>query len=119
MAGRSREGRLRTRREFEQVFEMGRSLSNKVAVLYFLRTEGGGCKVGFAAGRRLGGAVVRNRIKRRLREAVRRLRDRLGPGWAAVVVARRGAQDVSFAELSESVASLFARAGILVRSAGE
>lgn len=115
MRGQGGEERLRKRREFDEVFQKGRSLANKVAVLYFLRQESG-CRVGFAAGRRLGGAVVRNRARRRLREAVRRLRGRMGSGWAVVLVARRGALEAEFGELLEAVESLFTRAGILIRS---
>lgn len=109
--------RLRKRQEFQAVFEQGRSLANKVAVVYFLRSGAEGCRLGVTVGRRLGTAVKRNRVKRRLREAVRCLPGRLASGWSIVLVGRRGAAEAAFPEVREAVASLLEKAGILTRPA--
>ena len=61
--------------------------------------------------KRLGNAVARNRIKRRLREAVK-TRD-LYPGWDAVFIARRGSQNVPFRDLDRAVSNLLRRSRIL------
>ncbi|MGE5486320.1 MAG: ribonuclease P protein component [bacterium] len=71
--------------------------------------EGGGPKVGFTAPRALGRAVVRNRIKRRVREAVRRHLHLLGPQWHIVINPRRKAFSGAFAELALEVERLFLR----------
>ena len=65
--------RLRKRAEFDQVYKRGeRHSSANMTVIFLAPTGRGGPRVGFTAGKVLGGAVERNRIRRRLREAVRR-----------------------------------------------
>ncbi|MGB9205198.1 MAG: ribonuclease P protein component [Terriglobales bacterium] len=74
--GFSRSGRLRKHSDFERVYKQGRRHFSPHMTVFFLRRAAGalpetGSRVGFTVGRVLGGAVERNRIKRRLREAVR------------------------------------------------
>ena len=64
--------RLLRHADFERVYKQGqRHFAACMTVFYLRRAEGDGPRVGFTVGRVLGGAVVRNRMKRRLREAVR------------------------------------------------
>jgi ribonuclease P protein component len=74
--GFARSGRLLKHSDFERVYKQGRRhFSPHMTVFFLRRAEGAlpekGSRVGFTVGRVLGGAVERNRIKRRLREAVR------------------------------------------------
>jgi len=90
-----RAARLLKHSDFERVYKQGRRhFSSHMTVFYLRRAEGDssqgavgekGARVGFTVGKVLGGAVVRNRIKRRLREAVR-LRRALLKGAGAVDV---------------------------------
>ena len=66
-------------------------------------------KVGFTCPRALGGAVVRNRIKRRVREAVRARLDRIGAGWEIVINPRLRAMTAPFPQLEQEVQKLFQR----------
>jgi len=66
-------------------------------------------KVGFTCPRALGGAVIRNRIKRRVREAVRPRLDRVGPGWEIVINPRLRAMIAPFPQLEQEVEKLFQR----------
>ena len=70
-----------------------------------------GPRVGFTVPRALGCAVVRNRIRRRVREAVRLRLDHLNPQWEIVFNPRRAARNASFAELEREVDKLFSRCG--------
>jgi ribonuclease P protein component len=64
--------RLLRHADFEQVYKQGRRhFAAHMTVFYLPRQRAGGVRVGFTVGKVLGGAVVRNRMKRRLREAVR------------------------------------------------
>jgi ribonuclease P protein component len=69
-------------------------------------------KAGFITSRRVGGAVVRNRVRRRLREIVRIDRPRLKPGCWLVLIARQKAAGVEFEELQREWRALAARAGL-------
>ena len=112
--------RLRQRRDFEALAR-GRAAAPPVRHrLLTLRSRPNGleqCRVGFAVGRPVGGAVVRNRVKRRLREIVRALP--LARGHDVVIAARPASRDASFGELHDALASCARRAGLARRAAGE
>lgn len=122
--GTKPEHRLRDRKAFQRVYRQGRAYADRLAVLYvFPRRESsaagpggapgepGGVRIGFVVGRRLGSAVERNRVKRRLREAARpRLAGVRGP-VDLVLVARSRAREADFAQLDAVVGRLFREAG--------
>ena len=105
--------RLRRRRDFEAMLG-GRAAAPPVRHrLITLRSRPNGlehCRVGFAVGRPVGGAVMRNRVKRRLREIVRALP--LAPGHDIVISARPPSRRASFGELRDALASCARRAGL-------
>lgn len=71
--------------------------------------ENQGPRVGITVPRALGGAVVRNRIKRRIREAVRARLSVLSPQWQVVINPRRRALTAGFPELVQEIEKLFLR----------
>lgn len=70
-------------------------------------------RVGITTGKKLGKAVVRNRVRRRLREIYRLNEDRFTPGWDIVVVARTRCVDADFQKLTHAYLSLAEKAGVL------
>lgn len=80
---------LRDKRDFNAVYSKGLSYVNKDLVLYVLNDELYNGKVGFAAGKKLGGAVVRNRIKRLLRETYRLCKKNLRKDRAMILMGRK------------------------------
>ncbi len=106
-----RQLRLRRRRDLEAVFQGRRTWANELLVLRNLPNELGHNRYGFVTSKRLGGAVVRNRVRRRLREAVRSLPVR--PGWDVIISAKVPAARSDFHALKEAVAELFASASML------
>ena len=82
-------------------------------VLYARRNREEKNRVGFTVSKKLGHAVVRNRTRRRLREAYRLHEDQLVRGYDIVVVARSAAVDADFAVLERAYLNLAKKAGIL------
>ena len=82
-------------------------------VLYARRNREGINRVGITVSKKLGHAVVRNRVRRRLREVYRLNEQRFQPGWDIVVVARVRAVKAPFLRLTASYLSLARKAGIL------
>ena len=87
--------------------------ANSCLVLYARRNRLNTNRVGITVSKKLGHAVVRNRVRRRIREVYRLHEDAFCPGWDIVVVARSRAVDAPFAKLTASFLNLAGRAGIL------
>jgi len=80
--------RLKKNRDFKKVFSHGKAIPSKFIVVYFRRNESERLRIGFSVSKKLGGAVVRNRIKRVLREVVRKHVTEIVPGLDLVFIAR-------------------------------
>jgi ribonuclease P protein component len=111
MAGR--EGRLRTNEEFRAVLKGGRPAGNSLAVLYVLR-RGGSRRLGVSVPKRLGTAVVRNRVRRLFQEAYRACGPQLSQGFDLVVIPRLGATGMTYDEILRALRDLLSRSGIWV-----
>ena len=97
--GRRRYGALRPTSRFTAVYRTGKRHRVDDLVVIQARGDHGPAQVGFVAGRRVGNAVRRNRARRRLREAVARIR--LRPDTAYVIIAGPRVADVDFSVLVE------------------
>jgi ribonuclease P protein component len=73
------------RGDFDAVYRAGRRRSSSHFVVFFRANQLPQSRFGFSIKKALGGAVVRNRIRRRLREAVRCHRSEIPPGWDIVI----------------------------------
>jgi ribonuclease P protein component len=101
--------RLRHRHEFERVFQHGVKQVSAAFVLYVLPTSHRCSRLGMAVSKRVGGAVVRNRVKRYTREFFRQHKDQFDPPCDVVVVARHRAADMGYAESVQEFLSLLRR----------
>jgi ribonuclease P protein component len=103
-----RSGRLLRHADFERVYKQGRRhFAAHMTVFYLQRPEGDGMRVGFTVGRVLGGAVERNRMKRRLRESVRLSRPAVGPAVDVVINPKKSVRTAEFAVLLSEVSRAF------------
>lgn len=87
--------------------------ANGMMVLYVRPNHLGINRVGITVGKKLGHAVVRNRVRRRMREVYRLNEHCLTPGWDIVTVMRSRAIEAKFSDLESGFLKLAAQAGIL------
>ena len=87
--------------------------ANSCMVLYARKNHSGQNRVGVTVSKKLGGAIVRNRVRRRLREVYRLNEAKFAPGWDIVVVTRSRCITADFQKLTNSYLSLAEKAGIL------
>ena len=87
--------------------------ANSYLVLYARQNRTATNRVGVTVSKKLGCAVVRNRVRRRLREVYRLNEARFTPGWDIVVVARSRCVKADFCKLTQAYLSLAEKAGIL------
>lgn len=105
--------RLKKNKNFQKIYRSGKSFANRQLVLYILPNGGKARRVGFAAGKRLGNAVVRNRIKRLLREAYRLNQHKLADGYDIIIVGRQPLIGESLSAAVKALLHICARAGIM------
>jgi ribonuclease P protein component len=110
--------RLRRSFEFARVRRHGRSSSTRLLVLAILQNNLEHNRYGFVVGKRVGNAVVRNRVRRWLREAVRALEPHLRNGYDVVIIARGpiANPEVTYPEVLETLRSLCKRVGLVPES---
>jgi len=107
--------RLTHRTEYEHVKRNGITHRGKLLILNAMTLEDTGLwRAGFVTSGRVGGAVIRNRVRRRLREIVRRHQHELRQGIWFVIVARHEAATATYGALKDEWLRLARRASILV-----
>ena len=106
-----RNQRLTKQSDFTTVYRRGRAFAHPLVALRLLSNQLPYSRYGFAVGKTVGKAVVRNQVKRRLREGVRTLS--VESGWDIVMIARARAADADFHALRRATARLLSRAGVL------
>jgi ribonuclease P protein component len=107
--------RLSRASEFARLKREGTAFHGKLMVLSVLKVEQETeTRIGLITSRRVGGAVVRNLVRRRLREVVRALRPQLRPGLQLVLVARAAAGRADFATLRADLLVLAQRSAIFL-----
>jgi len=106
-----RRQRLTGSKRFSQIHIGGSSAANRLLVIRYL-TNGSNCsRFGFLVSKRVGNAAVRNKVKRRLREAVRV--NPVKAGWDALFIVRRGAGSAKYQDLKDAIDNLLQRANLV------
>jgi len=113
-----RSHRLKKNEEFQLVFQKGNSSANKQFVVYATRKEGQATfRAGISVSKKLGNAVVRNRVKRLIREAIASLEAEIKPGLDLVIIARPGLEEMSLESIRSSLVHVLKRAKVLKQPA--
>ena len=110
----TKENRLKKKSDFEKVFKGGKGLKEDFLILRFKKNRLKEPRFGFVVSQKVSKkAVVRNKVKRRLREAVRGLLQRVKNGIDAVIIALPETQAKNFQEVERAMEKLLKKAGVL------
>ena len=99
--------------EFAALQGAGTIRSHPLLTARFLRTDLETTRFGLSTGRKLGGAVVRNRVRRRLREALRVMAPSFQPGWDVLIIARPAIVEADHDALVGALRRILVRGGVL------
>jgi len=105
--------RLRRPSDVQLVYENGQAWKHPLLVLLARPNDLGSSRVGVAASRKVGGAAIRNRSKRLLREAARHLYTQIEPGWDIMLIARKCIASASESQVEKALAMLLGRADLI------
>lgn len=104
---------LKLNKEFRRLYYKGGSFVSKEMVLYVLPNGIQQNRLGLTVSKKIGTAVVRNRVRRRLKESYRLLEDKLPTGYDLCFVARNRATEEEFQKIQSSMTFLLKKSGLL------
>jgi ribonuclease P protein component len=96
--------------DFRKIYQKKRSVSDSLLVCYSAPQSMEWPRVGVSVSKKVGGAVVRNRIKRQIKEILRKNSDALGSGYDIIFVVRVRCSGASFGEIQSSCLKLLKKA---------
>ena len=100
--------------EFRRIYRKGKSVVAPAMVLYCQKNRQGRTRLGITVSTKLGKAVVRNRVRRRLREIWRLNKKNMKPGWDIILVARIRAVELPYQKLNKMYLRLLQEADLLL-----
>lgn len=104
--------KLKKRKEFAYIFKHGIFLNTKILSLVYLPSKLKNFKVGFSVSKKIGKAVVRNKTKRRLKEAFRQNKMLARPQFNYIFVAKNGIENSNFEEICKNVEFLLKKVNL-------
>jgi ribonuclease P protein component len=107
------DNRLKKNKDFKQVYKYGKSSANKLLVLYYLKNNSNEIKIGFSVSKKIGNAVIRNKVKRVLREICRNNFNNLNVGYNLIFIARKGIIFADYKAIEKALIYLLKNKGIL------
>ncbi len=106
--------RLSDNKDFVGVYKKGKSTANRFFVLYvYKRKDSQPFRLGVSISKKVGNAVVRNRIKRLVKAAFLDFEQALPAGCDFVVISRNAARDMDFHQAKEALSQLLKRSGLI------
>ena len=95
--------RVKREKDFKAIFKDGTSFANRKFVVYQLENQQNHFRVGLSVSKKLGNAVTRNQIKRRIRHILLSVREHLADNVDFVVIARKGVETLEYAEMEKNL----------------
>jgi len=106
--------RLRKEKDFKNIIKNGRTIGNRFLILKFIENNLNAPRIGFVVSQKVSkSAVIRNKIKRKLRAIIRDEIKKIKEGYDLIFFSKKGIEGENFKELKESVNLLFKKAILL------
>ncbi|MBL1229329.1 ribonuclease P protein component [Enterococcus sp. BWB1-3] len=105
--------RVKKEKEFQRVFLSKDSYANRRFVVYILKREQKHFRVGISVGKKIGNAVTRNAVKRKIRASIYTLKDQIDESYDFIIIARQGVQDLTSEEVMTNLKHVLNLAKIL------
>ncbi|WP_077623775.1 ribonuclease P protein component [Sediminibacillus massiliensis] len=106
--------RMKKNEEFQHVFKKGKSFANRQLVLYFLKKEQQPhFRIGLSVSKKIGNAVVRNQVKRYLRQAFLELEDQIHHQYDLIIIARTPVKDMDYHQIKKSLIHVLSKSRLL------
>lgn len=108
--------RIKKNKDFQIVFKQGKSFANRQFIIYVLKkNEQSAFRIGLSVSKKIGNSVMRNRIKRRIRQSFFELKDFIKEENDYVIIARKPAAEMEFHEIKSSLIHLLKLSKVLNR----
>ena len=108
-----KENILKKRKQFNWTFKNGKQAYEKDVVLVYTQTKSKNYKIGFSVTKKVGKAVVRNKIRRRLKAIVTKFQDQIADKFTLIFVAKPSSVDCQFCDLEVQVTNLLKKTNLL------
>ncbi|UOQ83799.1 ribonuclease P protein component [Gracilibacillus salinarum] len=106
--------RIKKNSEFQEVFKKGASFANRQLVIYFLhKDQQDHYRIGLSVSKKIGNAVVRNQVKRYIRQIFHELDEKIKNEYDIIIIARQPAKEMDYYQFKKSVSHLLFKTKLL------
>lgn len=106
---------IKRNNDFRRVYSKGKYASSESLVLYYIKNKTGMVRIGITTSKKVGKSVVRNRMRRLVRENIRLIYDQLVPGMDLVIVVRKADPSADFHSIGKELRYLLKKLDMLVK----
>ncbi|MBE6795878.1 MAG: ribonuclease P protein component [Ruminococcaceae bacterium] len=105
--------------DFRRLYNRGKAVTDPALVIYYSKNRAGICRIGITTSKKIGNAVERNRSRRVIKEAFRKVASQVAPGYDFVFVARSKTKYLKSTYIEEVMLRIFAQEGLLLTESGD
>lgn len=113
-----KQNRLKKRKHFNYIYKKGESKNSRFVKVFFIKSKYKPFKVGFSVSKKIGNSVVRNKVKRRMKEIIYFFQTNLNNNYNYIFMAKEGIENLAFENLKQEIENLIKKAGIYDEKVG-